>query len=235
MTNDQWYYARNGERIGPVALDGLRAMASSGALKPQDLVWHESMTQWSPAGNISDLFSAPNQPPQAAPYVAVPLGYAGPAPINYYTPPQQSVIYAGFWLRFVAIILDTILLAIVNGTIGFIFGFALGYMMAHAGSTQADIRSTAAVTGNILGVTLVWLYNAFMESSTAQGSLGKMALGLKVTDMAGQRISFARATGRHFGQFLSGLILMIGFLMAGFTEKKQALHDLMANCLVVKK
>lgn len=79
-----------------------------------------------------------------------------------------------------------------------------------------------------------WLYFAIMESSTHQGTLGKIALGIKVTDIQGNRISFARATGRYFGKILSGLVLMIGFIMAGFTEKKQALHDILADCLVIK-
>jgi len=80
-----------------------------------------------------------------------------------------------------------------------------------------------------------WLYYALMESSKHQATIGKLALGLKVTDMNGQRISFARATGRYFGKIISGMILLIGYIMAGFTEKKQALHDIMANCLVVKR
>jgi len=79
-----------------------------------------------------------------------------------------------------------------------------------------------------------WLYFALMESSAWQATLGKRAVGIKVTDMEGGRISFGRATGRHFGKFVSALIFYIGFIMAGFTEKRQALHDIMAGCLVVK-
>jgi uncharacterized RDD family membrane protein YckC len=62
-----------------------------------------------------------------------------------------------------------------------------------------------------------------------------MAIGIKVTDLNGNRISFGRATGRYFAKILSGMILMIGYIMAGFTEKKQALHDMIASCLVVMK
>ncbi len=80
-----------------------------------------------------------------------------------------------------------------------------------------------------------WLYFALMESSKNQGTLGKMALGLKVTDMDGNKISFGRATGRYFSKILSGMILMIGYIIAGFTDKKQALHDMIASCLVLRK
>jgi len=82
---------------------------------------------------------------------------------------------------------------------------------------------------------LSWIYYASLESSAWQATLGKKILGLKVTDLAGNRISFGRASGRFFGKILSGMILGIGFLMAGFTERKQALHDILAGCLVLRQ
>ena len=77
-----------------------------------------------------------------------------------------------------------------------------------------------------------WLYEAFMLSSQYQATLGKMIFGMKVTDLYGNRISFARATGRHFAKWLSGMILGIGYIMVGFTERKQGLHDMLAGTLV---
>jgi uncharacterized RDD family membrane protein YckC len=87
----------------------------------------------------------------------------------------------------------------------------------------------------IVAVVIEWLYFAGMESSAGQATLGKRALGIKVTDMSGNRITFGKATGRFFGKILSSLILLIGFLMAAFTQKKQALHDLLAGTLVVNR
>jgi uncharacterized RDD family membrane protein YckC len=87
---------------------------------------------------------------------------------------------------------------------------------------------------SFIATILQWLYFALMESYKG-ATVGKMAMGLKVTDMEGNQISFLKATGRYFGKIVSAMILSIGFIMAGFTEKKQALHDIMANCLVVKK
>jgi uncharacterized RDD family membrane protein YckC len=87
----------------------------------------------------------------------------------------------------------------------------------------------------LLALMLSWIYYASMESSTWQATLGKKILGLKVTDLAGNRISFARASGRFFGKILSGMILGIGFLMAGFTARKQTLHDILAGCLVLRQ
>lgn len=86
---------------------------------------------------------------------------------------------------------------------------------------------------NILSIIIVWLYYTLMESSSKQATLGKMALGLIVTDMEGRRISLLRATGRHFGKIVSMMTIFIGFILAGITPRKQALHDMIAGCLVM--
>jgi uncharacterized RDD family membrane protein YckC len=86
-----------------------------------------------------------------------------------------------------------------------------------------------------MSLLLTWAYYSGMESSPLQATIGKLVVGIYVTDLQGQRISFGRATGRWFGKIISGAILLIGYLMAGFTEKKQALHDMMARCLVLMK
>ncbi|MFA5649466.1 MAG: RDD family protein, partial [Bacteroidales bacterium] len=72
-------------------------------------------------------------------------------------------------------------------------------------------------------------------SSKNGGTLGKIAVGIKVTNLNGNRISFAQATGRYFARIISNITLLVGYIMAGFTLKKQALHDMISNCLVVKK
>jgi uncharacterized RDD family membrane protein YckC len=109
-------------------------------------------------------------------------------------------------------------------------------MIAMAGKVVGMPTIGVHLVRVIAGVTLSscanWIYEAALESSSKQATLGKMALALKVTDLAGQRISFVRATGRHFAKILSGMILMIGYIMAGFTERKQALHDMIAGTLV---
>lgn len=85
-----------------------------------------------------------------------------------------------------------------------------------------------------LGVILDWLYSAFFECSRRQATLGKIVLGLIVTDFHGNRISFGQASKRYFSKFISS-ILVIGYLMAAFTQNKQALHDLIAHTLVIQK
>ncbi len=93
----------------------------------------------------------------------------------------------------------------------------------------------AMIRLTLLRTILNWLYYSLLESSAWQATLGKKALGLEVTDLDGNRISFGRATGRFFAKIISSIILGIGYLMAGFTEKKQALHDILAGTLVIRK
>lgn len=84
------------------------------------------------------------------------------------------------------------------------------------------------------GWIVTWLYFALLESSSRQATIGKGIMGLKVTDLNGRRLSFGKASGRFFAKILSWMTLLIGFFMAFFTEKKQALHDLITGCLVVE-
>jgi len=152
--------------------------------------------------------------------------------------------YAGFWKRFAAYLIDTIIIGCVVGIISLVFGIGLFGSMASMDMESMGEDETAVMAAGMIGgiMTFVlfvflaqWLYFALMESSSKQATLGKMALSIVVTDLNGNRISFGRATGRYFGKILSGLVLYIGYIMAGFTEKKQALHDMIAGCLVVNK
>ena len=178
------------------------------------------------------------------------VGVAAPAAQNI--PPLPAGMsasgplrYGGFWLRFVAYLIDGVILGIPCGLVllvlFFLFGgFAL-VMRRHAG----DPRAAAALIGPMfLGFLLVmlffigvqWLYFAGMESSERQATFGKAVMSLRVTDLEGRRLSFGHASGRFFAKIISGLIpLGIGYIMAGFTEKKQALHDMIAGTLVFRK
>lgn len=154
---------------------------------------------------------------------------------------QQSFSYAGFWKRFVAYLVDGLLLGLVNFIVLIPF---LGLLGISAGidfdsmDPDAQTGMVFAIVGAIMSAAIVmfvagWLYFALMESSSRGATLGKMALGIKVVDMQGQRISFGRATGRYFGKLVSAFIMYIGFIIAAFTQQKQALHDIMAGCLVI--
>jgi len=161
-------------------------------------------------------------------------GAAAPAPAMGYPPPtgypiaQAGARYGGFWIRVVAAIIDAILVRVVFVPIGAILGFG-GIAMGGLIHPGFHLFHGPFVFLILCGS---WLYEAFMESSSYQATVGKMIFGMKVTDLYGNRISFARATGRHFAKILSGMILCIGFIMVGFTERKQGLHDMIAGTLV---
>lgn len=165
--------------------------------------------------------------PAGSTIVGTPTAYAA-APALY--PATQS--YGGFWIRVVAAIVDAIIVQVVVFPISFI----LGGMIAVAGLAVkmpgVGTQLVSMIVGAALGFSGSWLYESWMESSSRQATLGKMIFNMKVTDLNGNRISFARASGRHFAKYLSGLILGIGYIMAGFTDRKQALHDMIAGTLV---
>lgn len=152
--------------------------------------------------------------------------------------------YAGFWLRFAAYLIDGLIVGI-----GFVAIIVVLLMVTGLGSAIANIHSGEDISEAfaLLGVAFFlaafgigfvggWLYFAMMESSSWQATLGKRALSLEVTDLGGQRISFGRASGRHFSKIVTNMIpFFIGYILAGFTEKKQALHDMIASCLVLRK
>ena len=175
------------------------------------------------------------------PHCGTPAGFA-PAPAI--TAQPRRFHYAGFWIRFVAYLIDQIVISVVS----FVF-VLMGIVMSFGSfSSLEDLENiediepatSVALLGGWLVLAMLfsigqWLYFAFMESSASRGTLGKMAVGLQVVDRGGETVTFARATGRYFGKILSGMIMGIGYIMAAFTGKKQALHDILADTYVVRQ
>lgn len=152
-----------------------------------------------------------------------------PLPTHY----QDRGVHAGFWRRAVAWLIDGLILSPVFVVLYLSVVGSSAVPLAMQPGGMVPFRVFPSLW--FLWVLVPWLYYALCESSAWQATPGKLALGLRVTDEHGRRIGFARATGRFFGKFLSGLILDIGYMLAGWTERKQALHDLMAGCCVVRK
>ena len=135
------------------------------------------------------------------------------------------MIYGGFWVRFVAYLIDAIIIGIASTIIRLAVSLVLGTglsILTGGGSIVILVIST------LISFVAGWLYHAVMESSDKQATFGKQAMGLIVMDTNGYRISFGRA------KILSGVILYIGFVMIAFTDRKQGLHDMIADTLVVK-
>ncbi|GAB3430936.1 RDD family protein [Niabella aquatica] len=163
-----------------------------------------------------------------------PYSYQGASNLFNDAPP---VVYAGFWERFAAVIIDAIILWIIGYFIGIILGAPSTeeiLTMSQREGFSGTMSATYFSTSNITSFIVQWLYSALMISGPWQATFGKRALGIKVTGMNGERISFLNATGRYFATILSAIILLIGYLMMLWDDKKQTLHDKLAGTLVVK-
>lgn len=162
---------------------------------------------------------------------------------SYDTPPVKDVQYAGFWLRAIAYIMDAILLSILVSPLNLLLISGtqnpFSIMMHNFGhpdnpvipNIDAVIRESWV---GLLSAFITFFYFASWESSRFQATPGKITVGIRVTDALGQRLSFWRAAGRYANKFISGLTLLIGYIMAGTTPKKQALHDELADTLVIR-
>ncbi len=146
---------------------------------------------------------------------------------------SSSICYAGFWFRALALFIDVIFSTIMTIIIVLPLAFSFGLSMADSATTK-ELEVMGEAMGNVLGWIVSWLYFTISESSRWQATPGKKLLGLRVTDLNGGRIGFGKANGRYWAQILSVITLLIGYIMAAFTAKKQALHDMMAGTLVVR-
>lgn len=231
------WIGRDGERHGPYNEDDVRQWLRSGQVSGEDLGWYEGLADWQPLSVLypDAVASAPASAPPATPTPAMPLPQTTTASLED---------YAGFWKRVAAYILDIIVLYIPSMLIEKMLGgdaaksiFEQAVVNA-AGDPNATLAAqmqyySAMWPAMLLGFIVAWMYYAFCESSAWQATVGKLALGLRVTDMQGNRLSLKRALARYPAMILSSLILCIGFLMVAWTRQKQGLHDMIAGTLVL--
>jgi uncharacterized RDD family membrane protein YckC len=162
------------------------------------------------------------------------MSYLEDAGSNPYAAPQANLAYAttpgfgyaSFWTRFVAVVVDSFLIGILNFFVGLILGVVLV-------AANVNPNVIPLITG-LAGMVVALGYYGGMVSSLNQATLGKMAMGIKVTNLDGGRISFGRAVAREFAKLLSFITFMIGYIMAAFTERKQSLHDMVVGTVVVR-
>ena len=217
MINRQWFYVADDRQVGPVAQAELLRLLQTGVIPPETLVWAEDLDDWRPASAIPGLQTFPS------PLIPPPLQ------------PEVVRSYAGFWKRFAALLIDIVILVVGGALAGGILGGVMGFFMGAAGVDVETITKVAGGVGQVLGYVLNWLYFTLFESSRLQATPGKLVVGIEVVDLNGRRIGFGRANGRYWSKLISGIIFLVGYLMAAFTEQKQALHDIIAGCLVVDK
>ena len=178
---------------------------------------------------------------------AVTIGAAAPRPDPFPGTPVPAPLatagtkrYAGFWRRFWGYAIDRFILGLVFMPVGFlVLGPLLGTDAAGWTDTDLPAETITAILGAVLTVAFLallgsWLYYAFLQSASRQATLGQMALGIRVTDLEGRRVTFGRASARYFATVLTGLTFGIGYLMMLITARKQTLHDLVARTLVLR-
>ncbi|MBD8882183.1 RDD family protein [Rhodanobacter sp. 7MK24] len=234
------WIGRNGERHGPYKEEDVRAWLRSGQVSGSDLAWREGLADWQP---LSVLF------PDAMPDTAYTTGSTYPPPAASMPGLPQTTAaaledYAGFWKRVAAYILDIIVLWIPTMLIEAVFGIGAAKDVLKQAALNASGDPHAMMAAQVQFYTtmwpaflasfvLAWWYYALCESSPWQATVGKLALGIRVTDMQGRRLTLGRALIRYPAMLLSQLILFVGFIMVAFTQRKQGLHDLIASTLVL--
>jgi uncharacterized RDD family membrane protein YckC len=152
--------------------------------------------------------------------------------------PARAMAYGGFWIRFVAYLIDAIILTIAGTIVQFPFVGSLRNIVPLEPGVQpgpeifARIVGTAGLAG-LINLAIAATYETLFVSKLG-ATPGKMALSLKVVRPDGSLLGLGRAFGRHFAKILSGLILGIGFIMAGFDSEKRGLHDMICDTRVVR-
>ncbi|MBV6493214.1 MAG: hypothetical protein LDLANPLL_01229 [Turneriella sp.] len=146
-----------------------------------------------------------------------------------------ETVYGGFWRRLIAAILDQIILLLCRT---FVFGVLA--LILYANLYLFEVKTNLILIYGVFGVLifilniwLTWIYYALMESSSLQGTLGKLALGVRVFHVDKRALTFEEATKRYFAKILSRYILLIGYILCAFSSKKQAMHDFIANSVVI--
>ena len=221
--------------------------AKCGGLIDEGALFCPKCGQATPRVSESLPVVTPLSPP---PSVSAASGYA-PPPVAL-TPavmtPHVTRPYAGFWLRVVAHLIDAAILGAIFFAlfipVAMFTGLGAAMSSFHPGVVDPEEVRQLMGGGFILGIMAAgmvglaggWLYYAMMESSAWEATVGKKALSLTVTNLDGARISFAHASGRYFAKIVSGLVPFgIGYILAGLTAKKQALHDMIAGSLVLRR
>jgi uncharacterized RDD family membrane protein YckC len=234
-----WYYSENGERRGPVSEGDLLELSNGGKLPADTLVWRDGWTDWKPfsqagltsagAGSIACVECGKVFPTSEM------IEYEGSwvcgtcKPI-FFQKVKEGVLtsgalaYAGFWIRFLAWFIDSIILQIVFIPLRF-------FAPTNPEDPAMVMRYIFLAVGIQFLITAS--YRIFFVGKWG-ATIGKMALRLKVVRADGRQVSYGRACGRYFAEMLSGMILLIGYIMAAFDEQKRSLHDRICDTRVIR-
>ena len=250
------YYADGGRQVGPIDKTELQSLIKARKIDSRTLVWQPGMQGWEELGLfVRRKTQGGSRTEQAAPAVKQSLCSecgqafaendmirfaeawvcAGCKPLFVQKIKEGVTLagemeYAGFWIRVGAWFIDYIIMAIASAIIYVpltFMGISSSSFDEPAGFAIIQLIST------VLNFIIPAVYESWFVGKYA-ATPGKMACKIKVVMSEGDRVSFARAIGRHFAKYISGLILGIGYLMAGFDEQKRTLHDRICDTRVIK-
>ncbi len=248
-----WYYAAGGTQAGPVSDAALADLVRTGVVRAETLVWHAGLAGWVPYIQLAAPAPAPEAAAAAGPLAVGGTTFCSECgrpfspndlvrfgerwvcgnckelfaqKLREGVAPRGTMEYGGFWIRFVAVLLDGIILFVVS--------LVVNRLLA-VGLTPGDIGSAMAFAG--LGVLIQMAIGATYEGvfvGQFGATPGKMTMRLKVVMADGSRVSMPRAFGRYFAKLLSSLTLLIGYIIAAFDQEKRALHDYICNTRVIR-
>ena len=253
----EWYYAHEDQQVGPLSDADFQGAVADGRVQAETLVWHEGLAEWETYGAVAA--GAPQAADVEAAAVAPGSGnvvccecgrlFTRDEVIQYeaswvcaackpmfFQRIQEGAelpgefVYGGFFVRLGAKIIDGIIMWVLNSAVGALLGLAVGALVPDRRTGLLLSTGLGMVLGIVIGATYATLFLGRFGATP-----GKMALGLKVVRPDGSPISYARACGRHFSEWISGMLFGIGYLMAAFDEEKRSLHDRICDTRVVRR
>lgn len=244
-----WFFSRDDEKVGPLDDQEFYELVSRGIVSPETMVWNEGMSDWQPYKNVSGASkqqSAPAPAPAATESLLDPLPQSGGllAPL-----PEQNMAsmgsgrspapgapvglpYAGFWVRFLARIIDSFVLGAAMAVVFVIVGMLAVGAVSRSGGSDAMVGVMLML--NVVGLFVPIIYSALFVARYG-ATPGKMAMGIKVVRPDGHTVSTGQAWGRAFADLLSQMTMCIGYLLAAFDSEKRALHDHVCSTRVIGK
>lgn len=251
----KWYYAEAGRPVGPIQQNDFYELAKAGKISSKTLVWHPGMGDWQKYGKVKKSDGAGIEPQtdgEAYGDMEANCSECGKAfpqeemfryadtwvcpgckaifiqKLKEGVSPAGEMAYAGFWVRLGAKFIDGIIL----GAVSMVVSFAAGFMMLS--SSDPSQAFAPAIILNVLQIVIAATYTTWFLGRYG-ATLGKMACRIKVVTADGEKVSYGRALGRHFAEFISSIIFCIGYIMAAFDNQKRTLHDRICNTRVVRK
>jgi uncharacterized RDD family membrane protein YckC len=229
---DSWYVHGEGEALGPYTGQAMREMIAKGAINRSTLVAKVGAAEWTELGNVPALARASSGDSASGDLSWVQHGgpMAGIASVSPHgaAAPLGDVKYAGFWIRLLAYLLDSVIIS----ASAFVIGFCLGLVLILGLHADLHAKPIDALF-NLIGVVIAVIYNIAFPSGGWQATPGKRICGIHIIRVSGERVSGGLAFGRWLSYFLSSLTLCIGFMMIGWNKEKKGLHDIVCGTRVI--